>query len=310
MNVAAVAAMLHLATALAPTALEVTGDSTCPTPGEVARRLAELAPAEAPAAPDALAARAIVTHDGAALRLVLLGPNSNELAARELPPEGSCDDLATAAAVVVAAWRADLDTGLLPGVRLPAPPPPPSPPVVARAAPAAMVSPPARRLELGLGFVVSDVDGAVAPGAILIGSLGRGALGLDASLDGTTARSASVGELPGAASWTRVTLAAGPAWQPRRGALRADLHVEGLLALLHVRGVGVPNAASDTTFELGGAAGGRVAIAAGTSTLWLGADVRGWPGTQRLLITNDPNQGRLGRLELVASLGLALGLFP
>jgi hypothetical protein len=119
-----------------------------------------------------------------------------------------------------------------------------------------------------------------------------------------------VGELPGAASWTRVTFAAGPAWQPRRGVLRADLHLEGLLAVLHVRGVGVPMPAADTTLQLGGAVGGRVALATGTSTFWLGVDVRGWPGTQRLLITNDPNQGRLARLDLVASLGLALGLFP
>jgi hypothetical protein len=307
---AALAASLVWA-ALAPGGLDVTGDSTCPEPEAVARRLAELAPTDAPAAPDAAAGRVILTYNAQSLRLVLLGPNSNELAVRELASEGTCDDLATAAAVVVAAWKADLDTGLLPGVSLPPRPPPPAPPpTIARPAP---VAPPAARplrLELGLGFVVSDVDGTVAPGAMLIGSFGRGALGLDASLDGTTSRNASVGELPGAASFTRVTLAVGPAWQPRRGALRADLHLEGLLAVLHVRGNGVPNAASDTTLQLGGAAGGRVALVAGTSAVWLGADVRGWPGTQRLLITNDANQGRLARLELLASLGLSVDLFP
>jgi hypothetical protein len=133
---------------------------------------------------------------------------------------------------------------------------------------------------------------------------------LDASVDGTISRNEDVAEFSGAASWTRVTFAAGPAWQPRRGALRGDVHLEGLVGVLHVRGVDLPSAASDTTLQLGGTAGGRIALATGTSTFWLGADVRGWPGTQRLLITNDPTEGRLARLELVASLGLALGLFP
>jgi hypothetical protein len=119
---AALAASLVWA-ALAPGGLDVTGDSTCPEPADVARRLAELAPADAPTAPDTGAGRVVLTHNGQALRLVLIGPNANELATRELAAEGTCDDLATAAAVVVAAWRADLDTGLLPGVKLPAPPP-------------------------------------------------------------------------------------------------------------------------------------------------------------------------------------------
>jgi hypothetical protein len=83
--------------ALAPGGLVVTGDSPCPTPDEVARQLAALAPVDAPTARDAAAARAIVTYHGPAVRLVLLGPNSNELAARELAPEGTCDDLAAAA---------------------------------------------------------------------------------------------------------------------------------------------------------------------------------------------------------------------
>jgi hypothetical protein len=150
----------------------------------------------------------------------------------------------------------------------------------------------------------------LAPGAMLLGSFGRGTLGLDLGLDGTTSRSAPVGALTGAAAWLRATLAAGPAWRPRRGSLRADLHVQGLLGVLHVSGVDVSQPASDTTLQLGVGAGGRIALLTGTSALWLGFDTRGWPGTQRLLIANDPDQGRLARLELVASLGLEMGLGP
>jgi hypothetical protein len=312
MTVAALAASLVWA-ALAPGGLEVTGDSSCPTPSEVAARLAELAPAEAPAARDAGAARVIVTYNGTALRLVLIGPNANELAARELAPDGTCADLAAAAAVIVAAWQADLDPALAGSLALPPkvePSEPAPPPIVARAAPPAPAAAPrALELGLGLGLLVSDAGAAFAPGAILTASLRRGRLGLDASLDGTTSRSASVGSFAGAASWTRVTLAAGPAWRPRRGAVRASLHVQGLLGVLHVSGADVPNPGSDTTAELGGAAGGRIALVTGTSALWLGFDARGWPGTQHLIIANY-GQSRLARLELVASLGLELGLLP
>jgi hypothetical protein len=311
MIAAALAASL-VGAALAPGWLEVTGDATCPTPAEVAARLTELPSAAAPRPPDAgdaRAARVIVTRNGPALRLVLLGPNANELAARELPGDGACEDLAAAAAVVVSSWQADLDPDLAPSVALPArPPPPPAPPVVARAAPTPPAPP--HLLELGLGLVVSEVDGAFAPGAILEGSLGRGLLGLDASVLGTTTRTASVAGFPGVASWTRVTLAAGPALQQSQGNVRSNLHLQALLGVLHVRGVNITDPGSDTTAELGVAVGGRLSLVTGTSAAWLGFDVLGWPGEQRLLITNDPSQGRLSRLELVGSLGLSLGRFP
>ena len=308
MSSAALAALL----ALTPGALEVTGDATCPAPADVARRLAELLPttAEAPA-PEEPPGRVVVARNGLALRLVLLGPNANELATRELPADGTCDDLAAAAAVVVAAWQADLNPDLTPAVGLPSKPAAPkaavATPAITRAAPTA----PPTRLELGLGLVVSDVAGDLAPGAILTGALGRGDLGLVAGFMGTTSRTTAVGAIANAASWTRVTLAIGPAWQPRRGGLRADVRVQGLLGVLHVRGMALANAASDTTPQLGAGAGGKLALLTGTSSIWLGFDVLAWPGNQRLIIQNDAqDQGRLSRLELVGSLGLSMGRFP
>jgi hypothetical protein len=310
MSSAALAALL----ALTPGALEITGDATCPAPTEVARRLAELLPttAEAPR-PEESAGRVVVARNGLALRLVLLGPNANELATRELPTDGTCDDLATAAAVVVAAWQADLNPDLTPAVGLPSKPAAPTPavaaPTIARAAPTTPAPP--TRLELGLGLIVSDVAGDLAPGAILTGALGRGDLGLVAGLMDTTSRTTAVGALANVASWTRVTLSIGPAWQPRRGGLRADVRVQGLVGVLHVRGMALANAASDTTPQLGAGAGGTLALLTGTSSIWLGFDVLAWPGNQRLIIQNDAqDQGRLSQLELVASLGLSMGRFP
>ena len=86
--------------------------------------------------------------------------------------------------------------------------------------------------------------------------------------------------------------------------------MQGLLGLLHVRGVGLANAGSDTTPQVGAGAGGKLELVTGTSALWLGVDVLGWPGAQRLIITGVPDEGRLARVELVASLGISLGRFP
>src|SRR5450432_3550025 len=295
--------------ALASSAFEVTGDSTCPTPAEVARRMDELLPA--PTDVNATgAARVVVTRNGNALRLILLGSNANELATRELEATGSCEDLAAAAAVVVGAWRADLNPHLSPTMRLPAGalPPPPSPPILrATAEPA----PRATTFAVGLGLVASETGGDFAPGAMLLGTLGlTRQVGLDASLSATRSRAAAVGTLPDVVSWSRATLALGPTLGLRRGRFLGSVHVQALAGLLRVSGVRVPNAAADTKAELGGAAGGRLELAGGRSAIWLGLDVLVWPGDQRLVIQNFNGEGHLPWLEVVATLGVAVGRFP
>jgi hypothetical protein len=320
MNAATLATWLLLGSA--PAGLEVTGEASCPAPAEVSRRLGELLPVtgdalqnHAPSMPgDATAAaRVVLTRSQAGLRLVLLGPNANELATRELAAQGSCDDLAAAAAVVIAAWRADLDPDLTPTVALPSRPEPPVPvpPSIVRQPPPPLPAR-SRSFELGLGIMGSETGGDVAPGAVLTGALelGEGRFGLDAGLSATTARSASVGPFANAASWTRATLALGPSAELRRDNLRLDLRAQALAALLHVRGVGLPTPGSDTVAELGVSAGAKLELVTGTSAVWLAFDVRDWPGNQRLIITNGPEPAQLPRVELVASLGLGLGRFP
>jgi hypothetical protein len=318
MSSSGLAGLLSLVVALAPGRVEIVGDATCPAPAEIAARLAELIPAAAgTSGPSGAlpAAKIIVARTDRAMRLVLLGPGSNELATRELAAEGSCADLAAAAAVVIAAWRADLNPDLTPSVSLPGGgsatlPVAPSPITVARGAPVDPARP--RLFAIGLGLLASETGGEVAPGAILVGSigLGWGGLALDATASGTTSRSAPVGPLPAAASWTRATLAVGPALHLGHARLGGDVHLQALAGLLHVRGIGVPNAASDTTAELGVGTGARVDVVTGTSAVWLGLDVLTWPGQQRLLIDNSADYGRLPRLEVVGSAGISLGRFP
>src|SRR5450432_1014800 len=159
---------------LASGAFEVTGDSTCPTPAEVARRMDELLPS--PTAANATgAARVVVTRNGTALRLTLLGANANELATRELQASGSCEDLAAAAAVVVGAWWADLNPHLTPTMRLPAGAlPAPSSPLHDVPLLRATAEPPSREraFAVGLGLVGSETGGDLVPGAMLLATLG------------------------------------------------------------------------------------------------------------------------------------------
>jgi hypothetical protein len=306
-----IAVALAVALALAPGGIAIVGDATCPTPAEVAAQVAALGPATDATAPDgdAPTAKAIVARTERTLRLELVGPNSNALATRELPAEGSCEDLASAAAIVVAAWRADLDPDLAPQVTLPASPTTPPIAIVRDAPPATRAPTP---FLLGLGLIASETGGALAPGAMLVGALGLGwrGLALDASVSGTTSHSADVGALSGAASWTRATFAIGPSLQLGGSGVRGDVHLQALGALLHVRGVGVPNAASDTTTEVGISAGGRVELVSGTTGVWLGLDAFGWPGDQRLSIANTNDSSQLPRLEVVGSVGISLDRFP
>jgi hypothetical protein len=309
-----IAVALAVAVALAPGGIAIVGDATCPAPAEVAAQVAALGPAPGAATPsgDAAAPKVIVARTERTLRLELVGPNSNALATRELPAEGSCGDLAAAAAIVVAAWRADLDPDLTPQVTLPArpvPAPATPPTVIERAAPAPRAPTP---FAIGLGLIASETGGNFAPGAMLVGALGLGwrGLALDASVSGTTSRSADVGALSGAASWTRAALAIGPALQFGDTRVRGDVHLQALAALLHVRGVGIPNAASDTTTEVGLSAGARGELVSGTTGVWLGLDAFGWPGDQRLTIANTKDVSQLPRLELVGSIGISLDRFP
>jgi hypothetical protein len=299
--------------AAAPAELEVTGDSTCPTPAEVAHRLAELLPPTARGRGVPAGTHVVVTRGDAATQLALRGSRGEDLATRALPAQGSCADLAAAAAVVVAAWRADLDPELTPAVHLPAPAAaPPAVTVSASPPPAAPEEHPSpRAFAVGLGLLVSETGGSLAPGGMLTGWLELGRrFALDASVFGSTSRAADVGALSGVASWTRTAFAVGPALTTRHGRYRSALHVQALAGLLHVKGVGLESTGSDTTMLLGADVGARLDIVSGTSAFWMGLDVCSWPGDQRLVVQNVSEQGHLSRVDILASAGLAFGNFP
>jgi hypothetical protein len=305
--IAGIGVLLNAATLLA-SPLEVGGDSDCPTAAEITRRVDELAPSEGPAAP----AFVQVSNVGGRVRLELHGADGNALASRDLDEAASCDDLAAAAAVVVATWQNDLDPKASLPVELPAEPTPPAPaPQVVAAVEPTPPPPPRRRGLVGIGLLAAVADGAVAPGATLRASVNVGPrwLGVGAALGGTTSRAADVGDRAGAAAWTRAWLGVGPE-------LRSDVthglqsHVQGLVGVLHVAGVDVPQAASDTMLDLGVGIGISATHWIGNAALWLGVDALIWPGQQRLILRGLPDEGRLPTVDLQVAAGIALGRGP
>ena len=157
-----------LALWLAHSGMEVTGDSTCPTPAEVREQLAALAPA-----PDGDAAvkpplhRVNISGAGPSVHVELLDLDGQLVAERTLERTGSCSDVAEAVAVILAAWEAKFNPNVAtPVVRAPDAQPyePVSSPVVEAAPPQ-----PSRPVpfDAGLALLASIAGGEAAFGAKL-----------------------------------------------------------------------------------------------------------------------------------------------
>src|SRR5204862_2746315 len=115
-------------------AVTVEGTTTCPDPAAVSERLAALLPAAKDSAGDV----ALLAAEGDGVRIVLRHADGSAGGTRTLDGRHSCDELAEAAAVIIAAWQNDGgvdDRRLAPTAAAPAlprtPPAAPAPPAIA-----------------------------------------------------------------------------------------------------------------------------------------------------------------------------------
>lgn len=306
----------------------VSGACGCPAPANVEAQLVALAvgPASHSSQEPATAERhrAVLTCPGdGTVDVVLRGASGERIADRSLATQGSCSDLASAVAVIIGAWEADLDPRVSPSIALPAPPAPsppaPTPPpssLVDREAPHAPIVPAAPpgalRFSVGVGLLAALTGGQVTPGATVQGDvLPPGAhLGASGTITATTSRDSSVGSLSDVAHWSRVTLGLGPDVRFNLAATRIDLQAQAVAALLTVGGRGLPSPSSASSLQLGGAAALRTAWAWGTSAVWVATQVLVFPGDDRLVVTGLAAQGHLPHIELQLASGLSLGRFP
>jgi len=270
-------------------AVVIEGTSACPTPAEVEQSLHPLLPE------GGRDVARLEAQDGG-LQVTLVRADGSNAGRRTLGGEHTCQELADAVAVMIAAWQSDLARE-----RALAPPPvavvaPPPPPVLAR---------PRRSGEVGAGLGGTLSGAAVAPALLLLGDLsilgplGAGVrIGLDGSRDAA---------LPGgSARWRRAMLAVGP--RVRYGdRLAAEAHLGAALGWLHIGAEGFDAPQGHDTV-VGGLEGElRLSWRRPGLRPWLALGAAFWPAPSVVYQLPDRTEKALPRLQGTATLGFSFG---
>ncbi len=245
-----------------PPLLDIVSDASCPAPAAVAALLREILGLSSTEHVDEVAH---LVHEDGLLLVSLRAADSRVLGERRLPGDGSCEELARAAAVVLASWLTDAHPELVPPLPMPAisepapnlgplastvastPPPAPEGRVISRGD---IVPRGGLRLRaagvLGLGFVPTPLAlvGGVGLALIPAGS------GLGGTLRGSVSTWRSIDVDGGRAVYRRWPLGAGAVLRFAGANVSTELEggaAVGWLALAG-RSFGVNRDVSDATF--------------------------------------------------------------
>jgi hypothetical protein len=309
-----VSAMVGLALSawIAVVAMDLSGETDCPSRDDVARELARLAPV-APAAgeTDAPKTSAEIQRGPGGLSITLRGPDGDLLARRTVAISGSCAELATAAAVVITAWQGDLRPDLGPGLpEVPiAPQPGPAPTVIRRADVAAAAS--ARPFEVGAAFLGSAVGRDLAPGLQVDAQAGRSGSGLGLRIAATVvgAHAIAVGAPPGQSQWSRVGLGLGVRDRFWLGDLAIDARLGAVAGVVRVEGTGFNQNYTTYGFDPGLDAGIRVGPGTGRLAPFLEIGAAAWSGKSAVVLAGMAAERTIPRFELGAAAGIRFGRF-
>jgi hypothetical protein len=270
-------------------------ERSCPDPGEVEARLAQLG-VERGMRPE-------ITVVSDQMHIVLHRHDGLTLGSRTVDAPTSCHERATVAAVMVATWM-----GVWPAGTKPAAPTAPAGPTAASATTLSQPSPLARKQGTALGLAVtSSWDGqAFAAGLAvearwpLAGPL-RGFVALSA----TTEREMAVE--PGRAGYLRPALEAGPSLRLGAGSVQGELLLSGKLGLLVLRGKDLPITHVATRAVPGLAAALRVVFVSKTLSPFLSVGSTFWLSRERATLDDDRASAELPRWDATLGLGALLG---
>ncbi len=267
--------------------VEVRGASRCPTASQVATILPELLPPAEASYPDV----AWIETTGLDLLIELRSLTGEVLFSRRLTSSGTCADLATIAAVVIASWTAERNPGislLQPGVLAPPKPRAPPPPATPAAPPSGKVLAPApqRRprefdLSVGLGSSVNRA-GLVGAARVEAGMRGR-RLGLRAGFAAETQRNATIET--GTVSWRRYGLSLGPTLALVERRVRLDARAEIFAGFTTVAGHGFEPNHQSSAVAPGLALALRLGAATGWIRPWIEVGGQYWLASQEITIT-------------------------
>jgi len=267
---------------------------TCPAPIDVEARVRSILHLSAE---QELSEGFVVERHEAGLYVELRQADTTLIGQRTLPAEGSCDELAQAAAVVLSAWLSNVHpdfAGALPPAPAPAPvaepvpepeptaaPPPATPPRVPVAAPAPAAPPPPsppRHFDLALGAgadLVSSGSFALA-GVLVAGYLPPRGIGLSGFAAVSWPRQERLG--PGTVDWRRWPVGVGPSLRVATSGIAWDVSVGPALGWLHFSGSKFQRSSSQDGFEWGGFLDLRVASRGRHSGVFGLGNVQLFPG--------------------------------
>ncbi len=290
-----VTAVLALTLAAANTTpIQVQGTSRCPTASEVAAILPEILPPTDAYSPDI----AWIEAFGLDLQIELRSSTGEVLFSRRLTSSGTCADLATIVAVVIASWTAERNPSislLQPGVLAPPKPPAPPPPPPSAIQPKDKVQQRAYQertqkfdLSAGLGGSLNSA-GAVGAARVEAGMRGR-RFGLRAGFAAETARDESVVETR-TVSWRRYALSLGPALALVAQPVRLDARAEIFAGLTTVAGHGFDVNRQSSAVAPGLALALRLGRSTGWIRPWIEVGGQYWLASQEITITiqQQPN---------------------
>lgn len=326
-SVSALLGMLAATTGLAaqsgpPAVVTVRSTTDCPTAAAVEAALRGLLPAaraasEGPAEPDVADLR---VEPGAAqgVTIVRLQTAGGTLVAEKpLPLPLTCLERADAAAVIVAAWEARLQSDArasLPAPEVRTAPLPPAPTPDVDRAPPTLVASSARaasarewRIDAGAGLFASFQGGDVSPGiAVELAvaprpsafSLGVGALAIGSH---ATALGAGKG------AWWRAGGSVDARWRIPVGGAELEPRLGFLLTRLDVEGRSFPSNGYDIFVDPGALAGVRLQLARNRARIWLDLALAYWLRQHVLVVAGTEQETTLPRAEILLGIGAALG---
>ena len=309
-------AVLSIAVALAaapvaratPTAIDVRGTATCPTPALVAASVQPLLPADATMPADArLEVDDVAPPAGLKpqieVRLVHV-PSGAPLASRRLDKYGSCEETAQALAVVIATWAARYNP--VPSAALPLPEPkvPAALPVLVRAPPRA--SPPLVSVGAGAGLIAAGGASSAPFAAVEVDARPADRpWAIRLSVVAVGERKLTFG--PGVAAWSRMVASPGVSWRWGGPSAFAEIGLGALIGATFVEGRGFARDQQSVSLDLGGVPWARVGarLAAVPVTVWLGGGALVWAREQRVFVEGVPGAASLPRLDAMLGGGIA-----
>jgi hypothetical protein len=256
---------------------------------------------------DGFEERAVVDREGASLRVRLRGKDDRVLGDRTLVAEGTCDELASVVAVVLATWLSDVHP-VYPGA-LPEVPPPQPPPLAPKEEPVAPSAgtPPSRHVAIGATVGVDLSAAKPAPLASLGARWMPARAGVGAAFAATIVGARNDPLSSGSVRYWRWPLAIGPAYRFAVGSASWDVHAGAALAWFHVAGVGFSSARTHDALLGGGFVATRASGSWNGLEPFVDAAVFFWRPTEAFVQRDiDAPSVRLPALELHLGVGAAL----